>query len=183
MLSEAKDLFFACTRKAACCPSALRTTNDQRLTTPDQIHKQPHRSRHARRQLPEECISRVDIGSLAVVRDKQSALLFAFSRIVRFEQRRKVRVPLRHEVETALLHPSLKISLRNFIRKMKDRVRGIENRNRSLFHRNPRPAQRRWKRRVFARIKIDRHPKRSQRVVLHDQAPTILDEIEQTLVV
>src|ERR1017187_1859831 len=131
MQSEAKDLLFACTRKAACCPSALRTTNDQRLTTADQIHKQPHRSRHARRQLPEERVSRVDIGSLAVMRYQQSAFLLALSRIVRFEQRRKVRVPLRHEVEPALLHPALEIFLRNFIGRMKDRVRGIENRNRS----------------------------------------------------
>src|SRR2546430_14563312 len=52
-----------------------RATNDQRLTTSYQIHKQPYRPRHTRRQLPEERIPRVDIYPLAVMRHQQSALL------------------------------------------------------------------------------------------------------------
>ena len=117
------------------------------------------------------------------MRHQQSALLLAFARIMRFEQRSKVTVPLRHEVQPALLHPAREIFLSNFIRRMKDRVRWIENRNRRFLHRNAAPAQRCRIGRVFARIKIDWHPKRSHRVVLHDQAPTIFDEIEQPLVI
>src|ERR1039458_3151133 len=58
------------------------------MTSADQIHKQPHRSRHARRQLPEERIPRVNVCPFARVRQQQPAFLLAFLRIMRFKQRR-----------------------------------------------------------------------------------------------
>src|SRR4029077_1886863 len=161
----------------------LRTTNDQRLPTAHRIHKQPHRPRHARWQLPEERIPSVDIYPLAVMRDQQPALLLVFAWIMRFEQRCEIAVPLIHKIKTALLHPAVEVLLRDLIWVMKDRVRWIENLDRRLFDRNAGPAKCCRIRRIFARIKIDRHPKRSHRVVLHDQAPTIFDELEQPGVV
>ncbi len=112
------------------------------------------------------------------MRHQQPALLLAFARIMRFQQRRKIAVPLRNEVQPALLHPALKISLRDFVWRMKDRVYWIENRNRRLFHRYSRPAQGCRIRRELARIEIAR-----RRVVLHHQPSARLHKIEQALVV
>jgi hypothetical protein len=48
----------------------------------EKVHVQPHRPRHTRRQLPEKCVSRIDINPLAVLRPQQPALLRVFPRIV-----------------------------------------------------------------------------------------------------
>src|SRR5579863_251599 len=96
----------------------LRTRNWLLFSGAQQIHIQPHRSGHARRQLAEEGVAGVDVNSLAIFRPQQPAFLRIFSRIVAAEQRRKVIVPLAHEVQTAFLHPSVEVAGRNLVRRM-----------------------------------------------------------------
>jgi len=89
---------FAPTNGTTCPPTQSQrpTTNDQRLSLMprrQQIHIQPHRSRHPRRQLPEERISRIDVRPLPILRHQQPTLLFGLPRIVRSQQRREMRIP------------------------------------------------------------------------------------------
>src|SRR5208337_2843951 len=82
-------------------PSALYWqlgTGNWLLLLTQQIHIQPHGSRHARWQLPEKCISGVDIHSLPVLCPQQPAFLRILSRIVAGQQRLKMIIPLAHEI-------------------------------------------------------------------------------------
>src|SRR5438270_7825599 len=74
-----------------------------------QVHIEPNGTRHSGRQLPEEGISRIDIGSLAVLGAKQAAFLFLLTRIMAREQRGEMAVPFIHEIEATLLNPAIKI--------------------------------------------------------------------------
>src|ERR1039457_4636095 len=55
-----------------------------------QVHVKPNGARDTERQLPEECVSRVDVVALAVLGHQQSALLGLLTRIVRGQERRVV---------------------------------------------------------------------------------------------
>src|SRR5277367_4323882 len=98
-----------------------------------QIHIQTNRPRNARRQLPEERISSVDICAFAKLGSQHPTLQWRLTWIVRCKQRREMAVPIGHEIQTALLHPSLKILLRNLVGGMKDAVIRRENLDRCLF--------------------------------------------------
>src|SRR6202023_1149160 len=69
------------------------------LSRAQQIHVQTHRPGNACGQLAEEGVAGVDIGSLAVLRPQQAALLRVFSRIVTGQQRGEMRVPLIYEIQ------------------------------------------------------------------------------------
>src|SRR5215813_4506908 len=97
-----------------------------------QVHEQSDRPRHARWQLPEEGISRVDVSALAILRHQQPALLVRFGGIVAREQWLKVIVPFVHVVQTALLNPAVEIFLRNLVWIMKDGIIRRENLHRSF---------------------------------------------------
>src|SRR5436190_1648767 len=92
------------------------------MTRAQKVYKEPYCARNSCRQLAKECVSGVDICALAVLRAQQAALLLVFIRIVTGKQRREVLVPLVHEVETALLDPSIEILLRDGVRVMEDRI-------------------------------------------------------------
>src|SRR6202140_3487367 len=110
----------------------LRTALPLLVSRAQQIHEQPHCSGNARGELPEKCIARVDVRSLAVLRPQQAALLRIFSRIVRRQQGLELLVPLVHEVQATLLHPAVEIVGRNRIRIVKDGILRRENFYRSL---------------------------------------------------
>src|ERR1017187_8622710 len=80
-----------------------------------QVHVETDGARHAKRQLPEEGISGVQVVALAVLRQQHPAFLRRFAGIVRRQQRRKVRVPLVHKVQAPLLYPAVKIVRRNLV--------------------------------------------------------------------
>src|SRR5262249_18485235 len=77
---------------------------------------------------------------LPILRFQQPAVLRVFSRIVRRQQRLKVAVPLPHKVKSTFLHPAVKVLLRNRIGIAKDRILGLQDLYRRVFHRNSRPA-------------------------------------------
>src|SRR3984957_17539203 len=155
----------------------LQTGNWLLLGT-QQIHIQPHRSRHTRRQLPEERVSRVDINPFAILRLQQAAFLRSFARIMTAEQRREMFIPLVHEVQPALLHPTVEIARRDRIGIMKHLILRRQNLHRSLLHRNSRSAQFGRVRREVSAIKIAHAG-----VVLHDKRSACGNEIEQLLII
>src|SRR5208282_1445059 len=99
-----------------------------------QVHVEANGAGHAEGQLAEECVSGVDVMALAVLRQQQTALLWLLIRIIRRQQRLVLRVPLVHEVQPALLHPAIEIVRRELVGITKDRVLGIEDADRRLFH-------------------------------------------------
>src|SRR5262249_29800635 len=86
------------------------------MSRADKVHKQTDRAGDSGRKLSRKSVSRKDIDTLAVMGQQQAAFLRRLARIVAGQQRLELRVPLRHEVETALLHPAVKILLRDFVR-------------------------------------------------------------------
>src|SRR6266481_489156 len=143
----------------------------------DQIYEQANRARHACGELGEEGVSGVDISALAVVSDEQAAVLRRLAGIVRGEQRLKVVVPLRHEIEAALLHPSIKIFAAYFVGKRQNPLVGSQNFHRLLFNRNTGIAQRGWPGRVMAGIKQGH-----ALVVLHDQGAAAIHVVKKASV-
>ena len=121
------------------------------MSRAQQIHIQPNRSRHARRQLPEECVSGVDVRAFAVLRAQQPAFLRFFSGIMACQQRPEMIVPLIHEVQAAFLHPTVEVALRDLVGIMKDTVFGSQHIHRRFFDRNPLLAQLRGIRREVCR--------------------------------
>src|SRR5579864_1699181 len=81
------------------------------MSRADQIHKQAYGAGNASRKLPRKSISGEDVNTLAIVGQQQAAFLRRFARIVAGQQRLELRVPLRHEIKAALLHPAIKIFL------------------------------------------------------------------------
>src|SRR5256885_16174886 len=92
-----------------------------------QVHEETNRARHSCRQLTEECVARIDVSALSIFRLNHSALLIGFARVVAGEQRLEMIVPGVHEIKPALLHPTVKVFLRNLIWLMKNLFLGIEN--------------------------------------------------------
>src|SRR5271156_1707566 len=143
------------------------------MSRTQQVHIKPDRSWHPRRQLAEESVSRVDIGSLAVLRAQQAALLRRFSGIMASQKRLEITVPLIHEIQPALLHPSVEVVLRDLVGEVKDAIVRSQNLYRSLFDRNPCPAELCGIRRKFPFVEI-----RDTSVVLRHQRASVVDEIE-----
>ena len=79
---------------------------------------------------------------------------------------------------SALLHPAIEILSRNLIGIMKYAIAGRQDFHRSIFHRNPRPAQLCAVRSEVPFIEI-----RYAGVVLHHQRSARRDIIEQFLVI
>src|SRR5208337_599754 len=119
-----------------------------------QVHVETYGARHTKGQLPEEGISGVHVVALAILRQQQPALLRRLARIVAGQKRRKVRVPLIHEVQAALLHPVVKVMRRNLVRVMKYRILRIENGNRCLFDRHALATELRRIRHVVSGVEI-----------------------------
>src|ERR1035437_2651420 len=91
------------------------------MSRAQQVHVETDGSGYTERQLAEEGISGVQVVSLAVLRQQQPALLGRFAGIVASQERREVRVPLIHEVQTTFLHPAVKIARRNLVGIMEHR--------------------------------------------------------------
>ena len=94
------------------------------------------------------------------------------------KQRLEMLIPFVHEIESAFLHPAIEIASRDRIRIMKYSILRSQNLHRSLFHRNPGPAQFRRIRRKVSAIKISHTS-----VVLHDERSARCHKIEQFLVI
>ena len=94
------------------------------------------------------------------------------------QKRREVAVPLIHEIQPALLHPSVEVVLRDLVGEVKDAIVRSQNLYRSLFHRNPCSAELRGIRREFPFVEIG-----DASVVLRDQGPAVVDEIQQLFIV
>src|SRR6266498_2716844 len=111
------------------------------MSCTQQIHKQPRGSGNSCWQFPEESIASVDVSAFSGLRTQQAAFERLFSGIMRGKQRFEMIVPLIAKVESALLHPARKISLRNLIGKMKDTIFWSEDLHRRFLDRDPRPSQ------------------------------------------
>src|SRR5690348_848475 len=116
--------------------SVTRCSQLELVSRAHQIYKQPNRSRNSRRQLTEKCVPAVDVQPLAILRDQHSPLLIRLIRVMARELRLKVLIPCTHEIDAALLHPTVEIRLRDFVRAVKNRVTWGEYCHRSFFHRN-----------------------------------------------
>src|ERR1041385_9331241 len=104
------------------------------MSRADQIHKQANRAGYSGGKLTRKSVSRKDVNAFAVVRQQQTAFLRRLARIVRLQQRLELRVPLRHEIKTALLHPAVKIFLRDLVWPVEDTLLRIKKFHRLLFH-------------------------------------------------
>src|SRR5271155_914047 len=87
-------------------------------------------------------------------------------------------IPFVKKKKSAFLHPTVEVGSRDRIRIMKYSILRRQNIDRSLFHRNPRPAQLRGVRSKVSAIKVT-----DAGVVLHDQRSAALNKIEQLLVI
>src|SRR4030081_2794031 len=94
------------------------------------------------------------------------------------QQRLEMIVPLIHKIQSAFLHPAVKVSRGDRIRIMKDGIIRRQNVYRSFFHRNSRPAQLRWKRSKVPAVKVP-----NSSVALHHQRSPGSDKVEQPLIV
>src|SRR4029077_20177499 len=90
------------------------------MSRADQIHKQAYRSWNSSWKLSREPVCGENVNALAIVSQQQAAFLRRLAGIVAGQQRLELRVPLRHEVKTALLHPAVKIFLHDFVRPVED---------------------------------------------------------------
>src|SRR5690606_31550284 len=130
------------TRRSA--PSATRTAAARRpilasseavtragsSSAVDQVREQPVGAGHAGGQLTEEREPRVDEAPLAVLRDDERAVERTFARIGEPQDRRVALVPLRREVDAALLDPAREVGRRDRVRPLQEAVRGSEERGR-----------------------------------------------------
>src|SRR6202000_3442654 len=91
-----------------------------------EIHVQANGPRNAERQLTKESVSGVNVGALAVLRHQQAVLLRLLPRTLRSQQRRVVRVPLIHEVQSTLLYPAIEIVFGYLVGIVEDRALWIE---------------------------------------------------------
>src|SRR5437588_2439695 len=132
------------------------------------IREQAVRARNAGRQLSKPRITRVDKEAFARLRYEQAAIERFFLRVVARQNRRPGGIPLVREIKPALLHPSLEIFRRNFIRRDHEWMIGGENAHFGIFVRNAvaRNFQRIWSHLLGFEI--------SRRVVLRDRDSSTL---------
>src|SRR5579864_9598137 len=100
------------------------------------VYKQADCSGNAVGKLAEEGIAGVNINSFAIVGEQQAAFLWRLVRIMAGEHRFEMLVPLAHEVETALLDPSIKIFGGDFVRPVEDLILRVKSLDRSFLHGN-----------------------------------------------
>src|SRR5258708_15004053 len=112
-----------------------------------QIHEQPDRPGHSGGKLTKERIPGINVDTFAIVGHQQAAVLRLFAWIMTREQWLELWVPLRHEIETSLLHPTIKIFGTNFVWIRKDALIRRQDFYRCFFHRNARIAVGFWVRR------------------------------------
>src|SRR5579864_2829913 len=104
------------------------------MSRADQVYEKPYCSGNAGGKLAGKSIGREDVNAFAIVGQQQAAFLRRLTRVVAGQQRLELRVPLRHEVETALLHPAVKIFLRDLVRPVEDLFLRRKNLHRLLLH-------------------------------------------------
>src|SRR5580765_1478307 len=143
-----------------------------------QVHEQADGPGNSCRKLPGKSVRGEDVDSLAVVGQQESALLRRFARIVAGKQRFELRVPLRHEVETALLHPAVKIFLRDLVRPVEDLLFRRKDLYRLFFHRDAHIRLRGW---VWCVVSVVKGV--SALVVLDNQGPAAIHVIKQPAIV
>src|ERR1035441_3015074 len=143
-----------------------------------QVHVETNGSRHAERQLPEEGISGVQVVALAILRQQQAAFLRRLTRVVGRQERSKVRVPLIHEVQAALLHPAVKITRRILVGVVEDRVLRIKDGDRRLFDGHALAAELRRIGHVVSAIEFA-----WRGVVLHQQRAAIAHIVKEPLMI
>src|SRR5262245_56513158 len=74
-----------------------------------QIRQDSIRARHAVRQLTMKCVREVRVVPLAVIRDQPTARLPRLTDVVRRDNRRVGTVPLRPELRSTLLDPTIEV--------------------------------------------------------------------------
>src|SRR5262249_58475409 len=141
----------------------------------DQIHKQPYSAGYSGRKLTEESVAGINEDAFAIARYQPPAFLRRFARIVGSQQRFELRVPLRHEVQTAFLHPAVKIPRRDFVGIRKYPLFRCQDFYRLLFNGYARVAGSGWIRGVMAIVE-----QAGALVVLNDERSALVDVIEQT---
>src|SRR5581483_6593597 len=80
-------------------------------------------------------------GSFAILGAQQAAFLRRFAGIMRRQQRLVMFVPLVHEIEPTLLHPSFEIFLADLVGIVEQIAIGRENLDRRFFHRHALTAE------------------------------------------
>ena len=109
---------------------------------------------------------------------EQAALQRLFAGIVAFKQRMKVGIPVAHEIESALLHPSLEVFTENRIRGIEDWILGIEHLNRGFLDGHASIGLSGWIWSVMSRVE-----RTDTLVVLHKQRAAARNEVQQPRVV
>src|SRR4051812_30714533 len=79
------------------------------LSRAQKVYEEPYCTWNSGWQLTEERVSTVDVGAFPILGNEQSTFERLLSGIMTCQQRMKVCIPLRHKVETALLHPPIEI--------------------------------------------------------------------------
>ena len=129
--------------------------------------------------MPEQRQRDVHVASLAHRRDQEPALLFGLVRIAHRQQRRVPFVDRARHVGGPLLHPVGPIARHQLVRRIEQRVGGLQHFHGCLLHRHPRRARRplqRVRRESGKRIHV-------LRAVLHDQRATLVHVVQQACVV
>src|SRR5271165_1375655 len=119
----------ACNRPTPRISSGRARLSSGSMSHAQQVHVQANRARNSKRQLAEESIAGVDVIALAVLRQQQAAFLRLLARIIGRKQWRVFRVPLVHEIKTALLHPAGEVVWRNLVRIVEDFAVGLQQRD------------------------------------------------------
>lgn len=79
--------------------------------------------------MSEERVTAINEFAFAEIRHDQTAFIFRFSRVVRFEQRFVIRIERRKSAKISFLNPIGKICASNFVRKIEKRIRrGLKRR-------------------------------------------------------
>src|SRR3954454_19880683 len=104
------------------------------LSCAQEVYEQPYCTWNSGWQLTEERVSAVDVGAFPILGNGQSTLEWLLRGIVTCQHRMKVCIPVRHEVETALLHPSVEIVGGNFIWIIQHRTLRVKDVDRRLLY-------------------------------------------------
>src|SRR5579884_514497 len=98
-----------------------RRTSWESLTRTEQIREHPQRSGHARGKLAEPRKRREHIDALSVPSHQRSAEQRLLAGVMSLKQRLVMRIELRGEVQTSLLHPAVEVRRGDLVRPMEQR--------------------------------------------------------------
>src|SRR5438105_8089566 len=114
------------------------------MPSAQEIYVESNGAGDAGRKLTKEGVPGIDVCPFAKVSAQQTTFERGFARIVRCQQRLVTVVPLRHEVDTALLHPAIEIARGDLIGIMEDGIVWRQDLHWLGFHADSFAAQLRW---------------------------------------